>query len=92
MKQATSKGPWVLDDLLDPLVGSFSRRVAEKMLSLRADRKTQKRIDQLAEKANEGELTEVERQEYEAYVQAIDLIGILQAKARGYLKRRAEVS
>ena len=91
MKQGTSKGPGVLDELLDPLVGSFSRRVAEKMLSLRADRKTQRRIDELAAKANEGELTERERQEYEAYVQAIDLIGVLQAKARRYLKRRANV-
>jgi hypothetical protein len=47
-----------------------------------ADEETQRRIDELGEKCNEGELTPAEREEYDAYVQAIDFIGILQAKAR----------
>jgi hypothetical protein len=40
------------------------------------------RIDELAAKCNEGALTEVEQREHGAYMDAIDLIGILPAKAR----------
>ena len=39
-------------------------------------------MEELAEKCGEGQLTPDERAEYEAYVQASTLIGILQAKAR----------
>ena len=45
-------------------------------------------IEELATKCNEGELTEAERREYGAYVDAIDLIGLLQAKARVVLARQ----
>jgi transcriptional regulator with XRE-family HTH domain len=45
------------------------------------------RVDELAEKCNEGQLTSEERNEYEAYVQASTLIGILQAKARRILRQ-----
>jgi hypothetical protein len=42
-------------------------------------------IDALAAKCNEGELTEAEQREYGAYVEALDLIGLIQAKARAIL-------
>jgi hypothetical protein len=58
---------------------------AKELVELRADPETQARIDELAEKCNEGLLTEVEREEYEDYVQATHLIGILQRKARRVL-------
>lgn len=48
-------------------------------MALRADERTQARVDELAEKCNEGHLTPEERNEYEVYVQASTLIGILQA-------------
>ena len=39
-------------------------------------------MDQLAAKANEGELTDEEREVYEAYIEANNLMAILQAEAR----------
>jgi hypothetical protein len=45
----------------------------------------QAKIDALAHKCNEGELSPDERIEYERYVQAIHLIGVLQAQARAVL-------
>lgn len=48
-------------------------------------RKPQTRLDDLAEKATEGRLTDRERAEYAAYVSAIDFISILQAKSRTIL-------
>lgn len=62
----------------------------KQIAELRADQATQARIDELAEKWNEGELTEAERREYGAYVDAIDLIGLLQAKARGILESQPD--
>ena len=72
----------VLDRLLNPLTECFTPEVAHRIANLRADPETQQRLDELATKANEGDLTHEENDEYRAYVDAIDMIGILQAKAR----------
>jgi hypothetical protein len=44
------------------------------------------RIAQLAEKANEGQLSSEEHEEYETYVRAIHFFTVLQSKARRLLK------
>jgi hypothetical protein len=75
----------ILDKMLDPVARCFTPAVAKQIADLRADRVTQSRIDELAAKCNEGELTEAEEREYRSYVEAIELIGILQAKARAIL-------
>lgn len=75
----------ILDNLLEPVAECFSPQIARQLVQLRADAATQARIDELAEKANEGELSDEERQEYAAYVDAINFVGILQAKARRIL-------
>jgi hypothetical protein len=45
----------------------------------------------LARKCIEGELTAAERREYETWLQAMDFIAILRAKARVSLKRAAKI-
>lgn len=75
----------VLDRLLAPLGRSLPPEFAKELVELRAAPDVQERIDDLAEKCNEGTLTDDERAEYEDYVQAIHLIGVLQAKARSVL-------
>jgi hypothetical protein len=75
----------ILDKMLEPVARCFTPAVAQQIAELRADLVTQARIDELAAKCNEGELTGAEKREYGAYVEAIDLIGILQAKARTLL-------
>ena len=75
----------ILDKMLEPVARCFTPAVAKQIAELRADRVTQARIDELAAKCNEGELTEAEEREYRAYVEAIELVGILQAKARAIL-------
>lgn len=76
----------ILDKMLEPVARCLTPEVAKQIAELRADQSTQARIDELAAKCNEGELTEAERREYGAYVDAIDLIGLLQAKARVILE------
>jgi hypothetical protein len=77
----------VLDRLFDPLGRILSPEVARKLADYRLDAKAQTHIDRLARKCNEGQLSDQERREYETYVQTIDFIAILQAKARAVLKR-----
>ncbi len=82
---STASENTVLDEVLEPLARCFTPEVARQVASLRADPKLQARLDELADKANEGQLAEEERERYEAYVEAIDLISILQVKARKIL-------
>ena len=53
-----------LDRLLQPLAGCLSPDVAARVAELRADDAMQERIDYLAERANEGALSDEEREEY----------------------------
>jgi hypothetical protein len=55
-----------------------TRRLAE----LEADTVLAERIAELAAKANESELSAGDREEYEAYIEANNLLSILQAEAR----------
>jgi len=75
----------VLDEMLEPVTRAFSRDVAQALVELRASSSAQSRITELAEKCNDGALTPVEQAEYEIYVHTIDLISVLQAKARAWL-------
>jgi len=75
----------VLDRLLDPVGNALTPELAGELVALRAGPDVQARIDELAEKCNDGLLTADERAEYEDYVRAIHLIGILQRKARKVL-------
>ena len=75
----------VLNQLLEPLGRSITPDLARELVELRAGPAVQARIDELSEKCNEGILSEEERVEYERYVSAIHLIGILQRKAKKVL-------
>jgi len=79
----------VLDRLLDPVVRILTPEVAQRLAALRFDREAQSRINELARKCNKGKLTDAEKSEYESYVHTIDVIAILQAKARALLKQSA---
>jgi hypothetical protein len=79
----------VLDRLLDPVARSLTPEAARALVALRADPEAQARIEELADKCNEGRLTPAERAEYEAAVHASTFIAILQAKARALLKNNA---
>jgi hypothetical protein len=77
-----------LKRLLEPVAACLSREVAAKIADLQADEAIQSRIDYLADRANDGLLTDGEREEYSGCLQAIDVIAVLQAKARSLLLRK----
>jgi hypothetical protein len=80
----------VLSELLEPVGRMMPVKFAEELAAMRATPDVQHRVDELAEKCNEGQLTPEERAEYEAYVDAIDFISLLQAKARAVLARQTD--
>lgn len=81
----------MLDRLLDPVGHALGPDAARRLIGLRADAEVQQRIDELAERANDGELTDDERGEYEALVAASTVVGVLQAKARAVLASQTGV-
>ena len=78
-----------LDRLLDPLTEVFTPQVAAALLELRADAELEARIGELRRKANDGTLTPAEDAEYKDFVEAADLVSIMQAKARRRLARQS---
>lgn len=78
----------VLDEVLDPLAECFTPDVARRIVAISLAPRQQARIDELAAKANEGQLNDSERADYEAYIEALDLLGIVKAKARLSLAQR----
>jgi len=74
-----------LDQLLEPMTEAFTPAVAQKLADLRAAPEIQAHVDELADKANQGTLTPEEDHEYKSYVEAADIIGIIQSKARRFL-------
>jgi hypothetical protein len=75
-----------LDDLLEPFSRCLDAESALRVTEFRVDPVVQARIDILAERANEGVLSDDERTEYEALVNAADFISILKLKAGRRLK------
>lgn len=73
--QAFHRGAAPIFELLTP---EQTRKLAE----LQADPAIAEQLAQFAAKANEGELSDTERAEYEAYIEANKLLAILQAEAR----------
>ncbi len=75
----------VLQLLLDPIANCLNPEVARRIVDLRAPTEFQERLDRLAEACNEGSLNPEEEAEYQVYIHAIELISLLQAKARSIL-------
>ena len=71
-----------LDGILEPLSRCFDTESARRIVDFQVDRPVQERIDAFAERANEGTLSDSERSEYEALINAADFISILKLKAR----------
>ena len=74
-----------IDGLLDPLSRCLDGESAKRVAEFRIDPSVQTRVDFLAQRANEGLLTNEERAEYEVFINTADFISILKLKARRHL-------
>ena len=75
----------VIERLIEPVGRCLTPEVAKRIAYLQADKELQSRVDELADKANAGTLTETERSEYEQYVSFSQFVTLLQIKARNIL-------
>jgi len=82
--QATKSAP-ILDQLVGPLSECLTPESARRLLALKADRKLQARVDELAERHSRGALTSEEQAEYGRYVSFSTFVAILKSKARQLL-------
>ena len=76
----------LLDGLIEPFTECLTTEAARKIVDLRADASLQKRVDELAEKANHGTLLETERVEYDQYLAAFHFVTLMQSKARRLIR------
>jgi hypothetical protein len=83
---STLSSPSVLDRVLSPVASCLTPDVAQQIVDLQLDAQAQSQLDDLRGKAKLGTLTDAEREEYEEFVDAIDLVAILKAKARAVVK------
>jgi hypothetical protein len=79
-----------LERYFEPVTSVLTPELAEKILSLRPDSEIVARVEELGNKADEGTLSDEEREEYEEYVDAGDFIALLKAKARRYLAQHTD--
>ncbi len=77
--------------MLEPVLRALPPEAARQIAHAEADEELQQRVEELACKANEGTLTADEQSEYEAYVDAGDIVATLQAVARCSFARRDEL-
>ena len=78
----------ILDRVLDPFTECLTPQAAQKIVDFRADDETQARVDELAAKADTGQLSDDERATYQEYVETFDLVAILKSKARSVLTQQ----
>ena len=74
-----------LDRMLDPLSDCLNTEAAQRIIALRIDPALQTRIEELADRSNEGLLTEAECDEYRDYVEGAEILSLIKLKARRYL-------
>jgi len=74
-----------LERFVDHLVRGFTPELARHFAELpQPNAEFQARLDELAEKANEGMLSADEAQEYDTYVELMDFVALMRLRARAY--------
>jgi len=86
---ATSSETTAFDRAVRPLLQIVLPEKAQAIIGFHADPELQERIDELAEKSTEGQLTEFERAEYAGYVRANKFVAILQQHARRLIESQS---
>ena len=74
-----------LDRFLQPVTEAFTPELARALVDLRADSELEAEVEVLRQKANMGTLSPDEEVAYKDFVEAVDVISIIQSKARRFL-------
>lgn len=79
-----------LDRLLEPISRVLTPEVARGLAGLRASPELLADVEQLRRKANDGTLTPEEDAQYKDFVEALDVVSIIQSKTRQFLARHGQ--
>lgn len=71
--------------MLEPALEAMPAEFAKVLLTLQVDEHLQSRIEALRYKANVGQLLSEEKQEYEEFIEAVDIVSLMQLKAKRVL-------
>jgi hypothetical protein len=82
---ATTFDAVAFDRGTDPILNLLTPEQARALVAYRGDAALRQRIEELAARNTEGDLSEAERAEFEGYVRANHFIAVLQSKARKLL-------
>jgi hypothetical protein len=75
-----------MESMLSSVADTLDVNALKALVEMRASVEAAERMDWLAERANEGLLTEEERHEYHSAISFGNFLGLLQSKARLKLK------
>lgn len=75
----------------DPLDGTMNAEAARAILGMHASPEVQEWAETTARKSREGQLTEEEQRQYEAYADTVDMISLFQAHARRVLRQAGKL-
>jgi hypothetical protein len=81
----TASRPSVFHELIDELARCLPRESVAALANFKVSDATLARLDALAIKANEGQLTSEEAADYRAYIEMSDLLAILRLRAQAGL-------
>jgi hypothetical protein len=81
----TTFDPVAFDRGTDPILRVLTPEQVRTVAAYQGDEALRERVEELASRNTEGQLTEAEHAEYEGYVRANQFIAVLQAKARKIL-------
>ena len=65
-----------------PIFALLTPEQTRRLADLQGDPGLVERLEELADNANEGELSLADREEYEAYIEANNVLAVFQAEAR----------
>ena len=76
----------LFDQIIEPFAACLTRDAAQKIADARADAATQAQLDDLAEKANRGVLSDTEKEQYQRLLALFHVVSLLQIRAKRILK------
>jgi hypothetical protein len=77
--------PGLLETLAETVAACLDAPSLQAIANMELDSKTRKHLDELAEKANEGQLSADERIEYQSFIGVSEFLGLAQLRARARL-------
>ncbi|PWU16352.1 MAG: hypothetical protein C5B50_13825 [Verrucomicrobia bacterium] len=77
--------PPLLEALADSVAACLDKASLEAIAHLELDPVARERLDELADKANEGQITPEERSEYQSFIRVTEFLGLAQLRARARL-------